>query len=126
MNRQIAMAFDAWFETFAEAKRNRAILESAARKLYNRALAAPFDRWAEYAEELKAELPASMDVAIWDDDSEMLEARIDLLLRNARLGLVLVFVVLAVFTAWCGVNLRRSNSGRAMMAVRDHDLAAAQ
>jgi branched-chain amino acid transport system permease protein len=39
--------------------------------------------------------------------------------------LYLLFVVLAVFTAWCGVNLRRSNSGRAMMAVRDHDLAAA-
>lgn len=36
-----------------------------------------------------------------------------------------LFVVLAIFTAWCGVNLRRSNSGRAMMAVRDHDLAAA-
>lgn len=37
----------------------------------------------------------------------------------------LLFVALAIFTAWCGVNLRRSNSGRAMMAVRDHDLAAA-
>jgi branched-chain amino acid transport system permease protein len=37
----------------------------------------------------------------------------------------ILFVALAVFTAWCGVNLRRSNSGRAMMAVRDHDLAAA-
>jgi branched-chain amino acid transport system permease protein len=36
-----------------------------------------------------------------------------------------LFVLLATFTAWCGVNLRRSNSGRAMMAVRDHDLAAA-
>jgi branched-chain amino acid transport system permease protein len=36
-----------------------------------------------------------------------------------------LFVLLAVFTAWCGVNIRRSNSGRAMMAVRDHDLAAA-
>ncbi len=36
-----------------------------------------------------------------------------------------LFVLLAIFVAWCGVNLRRSNSGRAMMAVRDHDLAAA-
>ncbi len=36
-----------------------------------------------------------------------------------------LFVLLAAFTAWCGVNIRRSNSGRAMMAVRDHDLAAA-
>jgi branched-chain amino acid transport system permease protein len=39
--------------------------------------------------------------------------------------LYLLFVVLAVTTVWCGVNIRRSNSGRAMMAVRDHDLAAA-
>lgn len=39
--------------------------------------------------------------------------------------LYLLFVLLAVFTAWCGANLRRSNSGRAMMAVRDYDLAAA-
>jgi len=37
----------------------------------------------------------------------------------------LLFVLLAAFTTWCGVNIRRSNSGRAMMAVRDHDLAAA-
>jgi branched-chain amino acid transport system permease protein len=37
----------------------------------------------------------------------------------------LLFVLLAVLTIWCGTNLRRSNSGRAMMAVRDHDLAAA-
>jgi branched-chain amino acid transport system permease protein len=37
----------------------------------------------------------------------------------------LLFVLLAVCTVWCGVNIRRSNSGRAMMAVRDHDLAAA-
>jgi branched-chain amino acid transport system permease protein len=39
--------------------------------------------------------------------------------------LYVLFVILAVFTMWCGVNIRRSNSGRAMMAVRDHDLAAA-
>jgi branched-chain amino acid transport system permease protein len=44
---------------------------------------------------------------------------------DADVKIYLLFVVLAVFTAWCGVNLRRSNSGRAMMAVRDHDLAAA-
>ena len=33
-------------------------------------------------------------------------------------------MTIAVMTAWCGVNLRRSNTGRAMAAVRDHDLAA--
>ena len=39
--------------------------------------------------------------------------------------LYFLFVLLAVFTILCAANLRRSNSGRAMMAVRDHDLAAA-
>jgi len=48
---------------------------------------------------LKTELPPSVTVAIWDDDSEMLRARIDLLVRNARLGLVLVLVILALFLA---------------------------
>jgi branched-chain amino acid transport system permease protein len=39
--------------------------------------------------------------------------------------LYILFVAIAAFTIWCGTNIRRSNSGRAMMAVRDHDLAAA-
>jgi branched-chain amino acid transport system permease protein len=39
--------------------------------------------------------------------------------------LYILFVLLAALTVWCGTNIRRSNSGRAMMAVRDHDLAAA-
>lgn len=36
-----------------------------------------------------------------------------------------LFVAIALATLWCGVNLRRTNTGRAMAAVRDHDLAAA-
>ena len=47
----------------------------------------------DYAAELRAELPANVDVAIWNDDSEVLADRIDLLVRNARLGLVLVVVI---------------------------------
>jgi branched-chain amino acid transport system permease protein len=43
----------------------------------------------------------------------------------ADVKLYVLFVLLAAFAVWCGVNIRRSNSGRAMMAVRDHDLAAA-
>ncbi|MDP6943944.1 MAG: branched-chain amino acid ABC transporter permease [Myxococcota bacterium] len=39
--------------------------------------------------------------------------------------LYFVFVVVAVITAFVSKNLQRSNTGRAMMAVRDHDLAAA-
>ena len=36
-----------------------------------------------------------------------------------------LFLSLAAVATWCASNLARSNTGRAMMAVRDHDLAAA-
>jgi branched-chain amino acid transport system permease protein len=39
--------------------------------------------------------------------------------------LYFIFLVVAVIVAWFAKNLLRSNAGRAMMAVRDHDLAAA-
>ena len=43
------------------------------------------------------DLPQGVGLALWDDRSEILEERMDLLLRNAALGLVLVFVVLGMF-----------------------------
>jgi branched-chain amino acid transport system permease protein len=39
--------------------------------------------------------------------------------------LYFIFLLIAVVVAWMASNLHRSNAGRAMMAVRDHDLAAA-
>ena len=51
----------------------------------------------DYAEELEAELPPEVGVGIWADDSEILNDRIDLLLRNAGMGLVLVLLILALF-----------------------------
>jgi len=50
-----------------------------------------------YASDLDARLPESVEVSIWRDDSVMLAERIDLLVRNARMGLVLVVIVLALF-----------------------------
>ena len=35
-----------------------------------------------------------------------------------------IFLIIAVLVAWMAKNLHRSNAGRAMMAVRDHDIAA--
>jgi branched-chain amino acid transport system permease protein len=35
------------------------------------------------------------------------------------------FLLIALLVAYVGVNVQRSNTGRAMMAVRDHDVAAA-
>jgi branched-chain amino acid transport system permease protein len=39
--------------------------------------------------------------------------------------LYFIFLVIALFVAWAAKNILRTNAGRAMMAVRDHDLAAA-
>lgn len=39
--------------------------------------------------------------------------------------LYFIFLAIAAAAAWMAKNLLRSNAGRAMMAVRDHDLAAA-
>jgi len=50
-----------------------------------------------YATDLDARLPDSVEVSIWRDDSVMLDERIDLLVRNAQMGLVLVVLVLALF-----------------------------
>jgi multidrug efflux pump subunit AcrB len=50
-----------------------------------------------YAEELQAQLPDSVEVSIWGDQSELLAGRIKLLMDNAKIGLLLVFGILAVF-----------------------------
>ena len=64
----------------------------------------------EYATHLQAELPSTVHTAIWADDSQVLEARIDLLSRNARMGLVLVIIILAMFlkprlAAWVALGI---------------------
>jgi multidrug efflux pump subunit AcrB len=50
-----------------------------------------------YLTELEPTLPEGVAADTWDDDSIILKQRIGLLLRNARLGLFLVFVCLALF-----------------------------
>ncbi|NMW30606.1 efflux RND transporter permease subunit [Altererythrobacter sp. RZ02] len=42
-------------------------------------------------------LPPGVSYAIWDDDSEILDDRLSLLLKNAVLGLILVLVALTLF-----------------------------
>jgi branched-chain amino acid transport system permease protein len=44
---------------------------------------------------------------------------------EGRQKLYFLFLVLAGFATWFGYNLKRSRTGRSMMAVRDRDLAAA-
>jgi len=50
-----------------------------------------------YAETFRKSLPPSVTLSIWNDDSELLRGRIDLLTRNARLGLILVVIILSLF-----------------------------
>lgn len=77
------------------------------------------------AEELRAELPEGIQVTLWDDDSKLLESRVDLLMRNARMGLVLVFLVLTAFldlrlALWVGLGIPISIMGAfALMPVAD-------
>jgi len=54
-----------------------------------------------YIPELREGVPANIELALWNDDSKMLRGRIDLLVRNAASGLLLVLAVLALF-----LNLR--------------------
>ena len=50
-----------------------------------------------HVERLQRELPEGVGIAVWMDWSQIYRERIDLLLRNAAVGLVLVLVVLGMF-----------------------------
>ncbi len=51
----------------------------------------------DYTEGLRARVPANITLSTWSDDSEALEDRINLLFKNAVMGLALVLIVLTLF-----------------------------
>lgn len=51
----------------------------------------------QYVEDKRSTLPAGIHINYARDDARILRSRIDLLIRNARLGLVLVFICLSFF-----------------------------
>ena len=51
----------------------------------------------EYVKEAQKRMPEGIKLTIWNDDSEVLKSRLDLLYRNGRSGLILVFLFLALF-----------------------------
>ena len=55
------------------------------------------DAVKQYKSKLESELPEAITVSVWNDSSEILKGRIQLLVNNARIGLILVFVILALF-----------------------------
>jgi len=50
-----------------------------------------------FVEKKRAGLPPSVGLATWNDFSELLESRMNLLIKNAAIGLALVLVVLGLF-----------------------------
>lgn len=51
----------------------------------------------KYIESMRGELPDGVFMASWMDQSKILNDRVDLLVRNGRLGLLLVLISLALF-----------------------------
>ncbi len=51
----------------------------------------------EYIASHSLELPSTVKMAVWDDNSILLQQRMNLLLRNGMLGFVLVLIVLTLF-----------------------------
>jgi multidrug efflux pump subunit AcrB len=51
----------------------------------------------EYISQKKQRLPEGVSLALWEDDTLVLKARMDLLKRNGYIGLVLVFLCLTLF-----------------------------
>jgi len=51
----------------------------------------------KYVNEKQKSLPSGVSLSIWEDDSQILKARLNLLKRNGYIGLVLVFICLTFF-----------------------------
>jgi multidrug efflux pump subunit AcrB len=50
-----------------------------------------------YVSTALASMPEGINLTVWNDDSEILRGRLDLLYKNGRSGLLLVFLLLALF-----------------------------
>ncbi|MBL4684416.1 MAG: efflux RND transporter permease subunit, partial [Nannocystaceae bacterium] len=55
------------------------------------------DRVKDHVKQIRGTLPAGVDIGVWVDWSNIYRERIDLLVRNARIGLILVMLVLGLF-----------------------------
>ena len=55
------------------------------------------DKVKLYVESKSKELPSGVELEIWNDESKYLKGRLDLLLKNACIGLLLVMFVLSLF-----------------------------
>ncbi len=51
----------------------------------------------DYVEKKRESMPDSIDIAIWNDFTEIYQSRLNLLLRNAVIALILISIVLGLF-----------------------------
>jgi HAE1 family hydrophobic/amphiphilic exporter-1 len=78
------------------------------------------DTVRQYVADSRGSMPAGIELATWFDLSTMVRDRIDLLLRNGFQGIVLVFIVLALFlnlrlAFWVSVGIPISFMGAFMV-----------
>ena len=80
---------------------------------------------SEYVEERRSSLPEGISMTVWQDSSYYLRGRLEMMIRNALQGLLLVFLVLSLFlrpslAAWVALGLPISFMGAfAAMGVMD-------
>ncbi len=73
-----------------------------------------------YLEEARLRLPDGVHFTVWDDDSRYLGDRIDMMLGNAKMGFVLVLLLLAIFLEfrvafWVAMGLPVAIAGALMV-----------
>lgn len=73
-----------------------------------------------YIEERNAQLPQSVQLAIWQDSSDTLQSRLNLLLKNGTLGLILVLLILTLFlevrlALWVALGIAISFAGSLLL-----------
>ena len=74
----------------------------------------------EYIDKTRPLLPKGISLTSWNDESKILRGRIDLLMRNAKLGLALVLLMLALFLKpklafWVSLGIPISFMGALLM-----------
>ncbi|MDA1272478.1 MAG: efflux RND transporter permease subunit [Verrucomicrobia bacterium] len=96
--RDVANVVDGFAETdqFATFDAERSVLVQVFRVGQQSALEIS-DKVTQYIESTQTRLPKGISLTIWQNDAEFLKSRLDLLVRNGRVGLVLVFLTLALF-----------------------------
>ena len=55
------------------------------------------DQVKEYVVDAQSRMPAGVTLTTWNDYSRLLQGRMDLMIRSARNGYILVFIILALF-----------------------------